>query len=132
MNKKKATNSPYLPRDISWMYFNHRILHEATKENVPVLERLSFLGIYSNNLDEFFRVRVATLSRVAECEDKSAHGASDEAMQQIKQINKLNAIYASEYEHATKMVKEELARQNINLVDDTQLDEEPQQFVTTF
>ncbi len=132
MNKKKATNSPYLPRDISWMYFNHRILQEATDEHVPVLERLSVLGIYSNNLDEFFRVRVATLSRVAECEDKSAHGASDEAMQQIKQINKLNAIYASEYEHATKMVKEELARQNINLVDDTQLDEEQQQFVTTF
>lgn len=43
----------YLPRDISWMYFNRRILQEAMKERVPILERLSFLGIYSNNLDEF-------------------------------------------------------------------------------
>ena len=45
----------YVERDISWMYFNHRILQEAEKEYVPLLERLSFLGIYSNNLDEFFR-----------------------------------------------------------------------------
>ena len=57
---------PYVERDVSWMYFNHRILQEAEKEYVPLLERLSFLGIYSNNLDEFFRVRVASLSRIAD------------------------------------------------------------------
>ena len=58
MEKKKKEDKYYLPRDISWMYFNRRILQEAMKERVPILERLSFLGIYSNNLDEFFRVRV--------------------------------------------------------------------------
>ena len=42
---------PYVERDVSWMYFNHRILQEAEKEYVPLLERLSFLGIYSNNLE---------------------------------------------------------------------------------
>lgn len=63
MEKKKKEDKYYLPRDISWMYFNRRILQEAMKERVPILERLSFLGIYSNNLDEFFRVRVATQSR---------------------------------------------------------------------
>lgn len=62
MEKKKKEDKYYLPRDISWMYFNRRILQEAMKERVPILERLSFLGIYSNNLDEFFRVRVATQS----------------------------------------------------------------------
>ena len=56
----------YVERDVSWMYFNHRILTEAEKEEVPLLERLSFLGIYSNNLDEFFRVRVASLTRIVE------------------------------------------------------------------
>lgn len=55
--KKKC---PYVERDISWMYFNQRILLEAARPEVPLLERLTFLGIYSNNLDEFFRVRVAT------------------------------------------------------------------------
>ena len=57
---------PYVDRDVSWMFFNHRILQEAMREEVPVLERVSFLGIYSNNLDEFFRVRMATLSRLAD------------------------------------------------------------------
>ena len=57
--KKKC---PYVERDISWMYFNQRILLEAARPEVPLLERLTFLGIYSNNLDEFFRVRVATLN----------------------------------------------------------------------
>ena len=56
----------YLHRDVSWMYFNYRILQEARKEHVPLLERLTFLGIYSNNLDEFYRVRMATLSRIAD------------------------------------------------------------------
>ena len=46
---------PYVERDISWMYFNQRILLEAARPEVPLLERLTFLGIYSNNLDEFFR-----------------------------------------------------------------------------
>ena len=63
---KNNFSQDYVERDISWMYFNHRILQEAEKKSIPLLERLSFLGIYSNNLDEFFRVRVALLNRIAE------------------------------------------------------------------
>ena len=48
---KKVLSEAYVERDLSWMYFNRRILQEATKHQVPLLERLSFLGIYSNNLD---------------------------------------------------------------------------------
>ena len=80
----------YLHRDVSWMYFNYRILQEARKEHVPLLERLTFLGIYSNNLDEFYRVRMATLSRIADYEDKSARSQQEESRLLIKQINKLN------------------------------------------
>lgn len=132
MEKKKKEDKYYLPRDISWMYFNRRILQEAMKERVPILERLSFLGIYSNNLDEFFRVRVATQSRVAECEDKAAHSEREEALILIKQINKLNNRYSKEYEGAIKQVTAELEKENICLVNHVQLDEEQQLFVASF
>ena len=69
--KKKC---PYVERDISWMYFNQRILLEAARPEVPLLERLTFLGIYSNNLDEFFRVRVATLNRIIEYAERTRNG----------------------------------------------------------
>lgn len=63
MKDKEITYKYYVPRDVSWMFFNRRILQEAMKPHVPLLERLGFLGIYSNNLDEFFRVRVALLNQ---------------------------------------------------------------------
>ena len=65
MSDNISNKRPYVDRDISWMYFNRRILQEAMRPEVPALERLSFLGIYSSNLDEFFRVRMATISRIA-------------------------------------------------------------------
>lgn len=131
MNKKIAS-APHIDRDLSWMYFNRRILQEAMKTDVPLLERLSFLGIYSNNLDEFFRVRMATLSRIAECEDRSLRSESEHAKQLIKQINKLNNRYAQEYERAIHEVTDRLREENIFLLKETELDEELQIFVSDF
>lgn len=129
---KKKENMPYLERDVSWMYFNRRILQEATRKHIPLLERFSFLGIYSNNLDEFFRVRVATQSRIAECRDKSASEESEKATKIIKQINKLNSQYSQEYEHSVKIVTEELRQEGIFLVKDNEVTEEQLQFIRQY
>ena len=59
LNQMQEESIPYLHRDISWLTFNYRVLQEAKDPSVPLFERIKFLAIYSSNLDEFFRVRVA-------------------------------------------------------------------------
>lgn len=132
MKKSEKSYKEYVPRDVSWMFFNYRILQEAEKKNVPLLERLGFLGIYSNNLDEFFRVRVALLNRIAECDDKETKSDRQEAVETLKVINKLNASYAKEYEHAIHKVTEDLKEENIYLINESQLDEEQHNFVKNY
>ena len=126
---QKKKKLPYLDRDISWMFFNRRILQEACRPHVPLLERLSFLGIYSNNLDEFFRVRMASQSRIAECLDRSAINESEHARKLIKQISKLNSHYVKDYEEAVKQVTEELRKVNICLVSDSEVTEEQKNYI---
>lgn len=122
----------YLHRDVSWMYFNHRILQEAQKESVPLLERLSFLGIYSNNLDEFFRVRVASISRIAEYDDKNAREEYKEARALLKAINKLNNAYSKEYQETVENVTACLRKEGICLVNEKEIDAEQQAYVHDF
>lgn len=132
----KLTKQNYVERDISWMHFNHRILEEAQREDIPVLERLSFLGIYSNNLDEFFRVRMANLGRVASLDDshapKEVKDAAEKAAQQLKQINRLNTKYANEYAETVKTVRAELSSKGIKVLRNDALNEEQRKCVMQF
>ncbi len=112
--KDKPTT--YIERDVSWMYFNHRILQEAEKPQVPLLERLSFLGIYSNNLDEFFRVRVASLNRLVDNDNISDKNH--------KTINRLNESYSVEYSKAIRDVFDELEEHHVRFIKETQLTDE--------
>lgn len=129
---KNKNIRPYLERDISWMYFNRRVLQEACKSNVPLLERLNFLGIYSNNLDEFFRVRVASQNRVAEWDGKSGVREAKTATEVVKQINKLNSRYVKDFELAVRQVNKELSEHNICLISDTQADEGQLEYIRNY
>ena len=120
----------YVERDVSWMYFNHRILQEAEKEFVPLLERLSFLGIYSNNLDEFFRVRVASLNRMLE--RKLDKDTEQQIKKSLKTINKLNESYSKEYTEAVDKAFEELETHKIRLVTEANLNDEQKDFLSQF
>lgn len=132
MLDKKTFSKAYIERDLSWMYFNHRILQEAAREDVPLLERIGFLGIYSNNLDEFFRVRVATLSRIAECENRSLKNEQAKAMTLIKQINKLVKLYSKEFEEIMARITDALAKENIFILREDMLSTEQEAFITRY
>ena len=129
---KKKKETRYVERDVSWMYFNHRILQEARKEDIPLLERLSFLGIYSNNLDEFFRVRMASLNRLLESDNKEVRKQHDNIRKTIKTINKLNAQFSQEYTVAIDEVFKALEQHNIRLIDNTQLNGEQEAFLKSY
>ena len=131
MTKEDRLKNLYVKRDVSWMYFNHRILQEAKKEYVPLLERLSFLGIYSNNLDEFFRVRVASLNRILASDDVDKHTKQD-VKRTIKTINLLNESYSKEYTEATRQVFRELELHKVRMVNETQLNDEQKKWLENF
>ncbi|MEC8884428.1 MAG: polyphosphate kinase 1, partial [Bacteroidota bacterium] len=86
----EADETRYINREISWLQFNARVLQEAADETVPLIERLRFVGIFSNNLDEFFKVRYATVKRIVEAGKKGRKAlgvyAADELLEKITRI----------------------------------------------
>lgn len=127
--KKRKT----IPRDISWLSFNGRVLQEAADPSVPLKERIKFLGIFSNNTDEFFRVRVATLKRMVDfgSKIKNMH-LEQEPASILAEIQEIVLDQQSEFNRIWEEVRQELENEKIFLVNEKQLTEEQQRFVTAF
>jgi polyphosphate kinase len=119
-------------RDISWLSFNNRVLQEAADDTVPLKERIKFLGIFSNNLDEFFRVRVATLRKMAEIGQKANMHLEHQPKVIIEEIQDIVNMQQVEFERTWKEIQKEMARQQIFLLNDKKLSAAQQKFVLEY
>ncbi|HEY4797667.1 MAG TPA: polyphosphate kinase 1, partial [Bacteroidia bacterium] len=109
-----------------------RVLQEAADKTVPLIERIKFLGIFSNNLDEFFRVRFATLRRMSEFKKKAKAIIGENPVKLLKQIHKTVISQQKKFDEIYKGIIKELETQNIFIIDEKQLNEEQQIFVKKY
>ncbi|MBB5021016.1 polyphosphate kinase 1 [Desulfurispira natronophila] len=123
---------PYINREISWLSFNARVLQEATHPEVPLLERLKFLGIFSSNLDEYFRVRVATVKRFINLGDNAIEIMGDDPRKVMASIKRLVGKHQQTFESTYQQIRRELEEEGIYIIDETQLDQRQALFVQNY
>ncbi|ADK81019.1 polyphosphate kinase 1 [Sediminispirochaeta smaragdinae] len=114
-------NVEFLNKEISWLSFNNRVLEEAQDPSVPLAMRLKFLGIYSNNLDEFFRVRVATLKRLAKLGKKSIESIGDDPKMILDQIQDIVIRQHAKFDYIFDELRKKMEEANIFFLRETDL-----------
>ncbi|TRZ42884.1 polyphosphate kinase 1 [Robertkochia solimangrovi] len=123
----------YINREISWLHFNARVLQEAADISVPLIERLRFLGIFSNNLDEFFKVRYATVKRIALSgkTGKSVLGGA-KATDLMDDITQIVINQQTESLKILSAIEQELEGENIYMINETEVTPEQSEFIRTY
>jgi polyphosphate kinase len=121
----------YINREISWLSFNQRVLQEAADESVPLLERIKFLGIYSSNLDEFYRVRVATHTRMMNAGIRKVMGG-ESPKKVLNQIQKVVLKLRDQFDDIFNDVLQKLEKENVFMINESQLNNEQTAFVQKY
>ncbi len=119
-----ARTKQLINREVSWLHFNERVLQEAMDVSNPLIERLKFLGIFSNNRDEFFRVRVATVKRMIQVEKSKGDKLKYNPKKVLKEILDIVEEQEKKFTNTFFLLREEMGRNNIVFVDEESLDEE--------
>jgi polyphosphate kinase len=123
---------PLINRELSWLSFNDRVLQEAKDVNVPIMERLRFLGIFSNNQDEFFRVRVATLIRMIALGKRASQFIGPHPKKVLRQIFQKAIEQQFKFENLFDEIRTELEHENIFILNEAELNNSQEIFVSKY
>lgn len=122
----------YINRELSWLSFNERVLQEALDKNVPLVERMRFLGIYSNNMDEFYRVRVANVKRLISLQNKKVDGFKGTPQDLYDEIRSVVIKQQRMFENAYREIIELFEQESIYHLDENSIDKEQRKELTEY
>lgn len=128
----KSKEFPYINREISWLSFNERVLQEASDKTTPLIERLKFLGIFSNNRDEFYRVRVATVKRLAKLGKKALAVYGEDPKDLLVRLQRKVIEQQNKFESIYQELLLELAAKNVFIINEKQLTPTQRIYVTEY
>lgn len=121
-----------IPKEISWLNFNARLLQEAEDPTVPIISRMKFLGIFSSNQDEFFEIRVATLKRLCMLKKKERKKLAIEPKRVLEDIHEIVLKQQEEFIRIYSVIMADLEKRGVRIVDDSRLSKDQEDFLSSF